>query len=148
MNRRAWLLLTILAAVWGASYMIFYTLTADVGPSRAALVTYIAPGYAVLYGVWLLDEPLTAGGILGLILILWVARGSPRRAAFPAAAGRQPKRTLPLERARAWARSTKSRRLIAALNSRVTSRSRAFSERRSSSPCLASRPKSTVAAIS
>ena len=59
-----------------------------------------------------------------------------------------PKRTLPFERARACARSTKSSRFSAALNRRVTRRMRAFSERRSSRPCLASRPKSTVAAIS
>jgi drug/metabolite transporter (DMT)-like permease len=39
-------------------------------------VAYIAPGFAVLYGVSLLSEPLTAGGLLGLALILagsWVA---------------------------------------------------------------------------
>ena len=36
---------------------------------------------------------------------------------------------------------------MAARKSRVTRRRRAFSERRSSRPCLASRPKSTVAAI-
>ena len=55
--------------------------------------------------------------------------------------------TLPFERARACARSTKSSRLIAARNRRVTSFSRAVSERRSSRPCLASSPNSTVAAI-
>ena len=56
--------------------------------------------------------------------------------------------TLPFERARAWARSTKSSRLIAARHRRATSFRRADSERRSSRPCLASRPNSTVAAIS
>ena len=69
-------LLALGAGGTGVAFMIFYTLIADVGPSRAALVTYIAPGYAVLYGVWLLSEPLTAGGILGLVLILsgsWLA---------------------------------------------------------------------------
>ena len=59
-----------------------------------------------------------------------------------------PKWTLPFERARACARSTKSSRLIAPRNRRATSLSRAVSERRSSSPCLASIPNSTVAAIS
>ena len=56
--------------------------------------------------------------------------------------------TRPLLRARAWARSTKSRRLIAARHRRATSFRRADSERRSSRPCLASSPNSTVAAIS
>ena len=63
-------------------------------------------------------------------------------------ASRYENRTFPFDRARACARSMKSSRLLAARNSRVTSRRRAFSERRSSRPCLASSPKSTVAAIS
>jgi len=69
-------LLVLGAGGTGIAFVIFYTLIATVGPSRASLVTYIAPGYAVLYGVWLLSEPLTAGSILGLILILagsWLA---------------------------------------------------------------------------
>jgi drug/metabolite transporter (DMT)-like permease len=60
----------------GIAFAIFYTLIAGIGPSRAALVAYIAPGFAVLYGVWLLSEPLTAGALLGLVLILvgsWIA---------------------------------------------------------------------------
>src|SRR3954453_2974354 len=59
----------------------------------------------------------------------------------------QPKRTFPFDRARSCARSMRSSRLEAARKSRSTSRRRAFSERSSSRPCLASRPKSTVAAI-
>ena len=58
------------------------------------------------------------------------------------------KLTLPFERARACARSMKSSRLIAARHRRATSFMRADSERRSSRPCFASRPNSTVAAIS
>ncbi|MEY2516610.1 MAG: hypothetical protein QOJ89_3968 [bacterium] len=60
----------------GIAFAIFYTLIADVGPTRASLVAYIAPGFAVIYGVTLLDEPLTVGGIVGLVLILagsWLA---------------------------------------------------------------------------
>ena len=69
-------LLLLGAGGTGIAFLIFYTLIADIGPSRAALVAYIAPGFAVLYGVWLLDEPLTAGAVLGLVLILagsWIA---------------------------------------------------------------------------
>ena len=62
--------------------------------------------------------------------------------------GQPVKWTLPLERARDCARSMKSSRLIAARHRRATSFIRAVSERRSSSPCLASSPNSTVAAIS
>ena len=69
-------LLLLGAGGTGIAFLIFYTLIADIGPSRAALVAYIAPGFAVLYGVWLLDEPLTAGAVVGLALILagsWIA---------------------------------------------------------------------------
>jgi drug/metabolite transporter (DMT)-like permease len=60
----------------GIGFALFFTLIVEVGPGRASLVAYIAPGFAVLYGVWLLDEPLTAGGVIGLVLILagsWIA---------------------------------------------------------------------------
>ncbi|HEX4363914.1 MAG TPA: DMT family transporter [Solirubrobacteraceae bacterium] len=66
----------------GIAFLVFYTLIADVGPARAALVTYIAPGFAVVYGVALLGEPLTLGALLGLAVIL---TGS-----FLAAEGRLP----------------------------------------------------------
>ena len=68
----------------GIGFWIFYTLVRDVGPGRASLVAYIAPGFSVVYGVTLLSEPLTAGMVLGLLLILG---GS-----FIAAEGRLPRR--------------------------------------------------------
>jgi drug/metabolite transporter (DMT)-like permease len=84
-------LLVLGAGGTGVAFLIFYTLIAGVGPSRAALVAYIAPGFAVFYGAWLLSEPLTAGAVLGLALILagsWVAAegrlpGRPRPVAVP-----------------------------------------------------------------
>jgi drug/metabolite transporter (DMT)-like permease len=74
----------------GLAFAIYFTLIVEIGPGRASLVAYIAPGFAVFYGVTLLDEPLTVGAILGLILILagsWIAAegrwpGQPR--ALPA----------------------------------------------------------------
>ena len=69
-------LLLLGAGGTGIAFLIYYTLIADIGPSRAMLVSYLAPAFAVLYGVWLLSEPLTAGAVLGLVLILagsWVA---------------------------------------------------------------------------
>ena len=63
-------LLALGAGGTGLAFLVFYTLIADVGPTRASLVAYIAPAFAVVYGVWLLDEPLTAGAVLGLVLIL------------------------------------------------------------------------------
>jgi len=69
-------LLVLGAGGTGIAFAIFYTLIADIGPGRASLVAYIAPGFAVVYGVTLLDEQLTAAAILGLVLILagsWIA---------------------------------------------------------------------------
>jgi drug/metabolite transporter (DMT)-like permease len=60
----------------GVAFAIFYSLMARVGPARAFIVTYLAPGFAVVYGAVLLDEAITAATIAGLGLILagsWLA---------------------------------------------------------------------------
>jgi drug/metabolite transporter (DMT)-like permease len=60
----------------GLAFVIFYRLIAEVGPARALLVTYIAPAFAVVYGVALLGESVGVSTFLGLALILggaWLA---------------------------------------------------------------------------
>jgi drug/metabolite transporter (DMT)-like permease len=54
----------------GAAFLIFYGLIADIGPSKASLVAYLTPGFAVGYGVAALGESVTAGTFAGLALIL------------------------------------------------------------------------------
>jgi drug/metabolite transporter (DMT)-like permease len=54
----------------GIAFAIFYLLLARVGPSRSFVVTYLAPGFAVIYGTLLLDEGITVSTIGGLALIL------------------------------------------------------------------------------
>ena len=69
-------LLVLGAGGTGLAFAIFYTLIAEIGPARTVLVTYIAPGFAVVYGVALLHEPLTVAVVIGLVLILlgsWIA---------------------------------------------------------------------------
>jgi drug/metabolite transporter (DMT)-like permease len=53
----------------GLALALFYRLILDLGPTRASLAWYIAPAFAVLYGLFL-GEPLTAGKLSGLALIL------------------------------------------------------------------------------
>jgi len=55
----------------GIAFVFFYSLIADIGPPKASLVAYVAPGFAVIYGVALLGERVTAttGGGLALILV-------------------------------------------------------------------------------
>jgi drug/metabolite transporter (DMT)-like permease len=77
-------LLVLGAGGTGVAFLIFYTLNAEVGPSRASVVAYVAPVFSVLYGVALLDEPFGLGAGLGLVLILagsWLAADGrlPRR---------------------------------------------------------------------
>lgn len=67
----AWAALIALGAGGtGIAFFLYYTLIADIGASRAAVVAYIAPGFAVVYGAIFLTEPITVATIGGLILIL------------------------------------------------------------------------------
>jgi drug/metabolite transporter (DMT)-like permease len=76
----------------GFAFWIFYTLISTVGPAKASLVAYVAPGFAVIYGVTLLGESFTAATLAGLVLIVggsWLAaegRLPRRRAAVEGAA--------------------------------------------------------------
>jgi len=54
----------------GVAFLLFYSLIAEIGPARASIVAYLAPVFAVFYGVALLDEAITAATIGGLVLIL------------------------------------------------------------------------------
>src|SRR5947199_387130 len=40
----------------GIAFVIYYTLNHAIGPTRTSLVAYIAPVFALVYGVTLLDE--------------------------------------------------------------------------------------------
>lgn len=71
----------------GVAFAIFYDLMASVGPARTFVVTYLAPGFAVVYGALLLDETVTVSTIAGLALIIG---GS-----YLAAQGRLPGRGAP-----------------------------------------------------
>jgi drug/metabolite transporter (DMT)-like permease len=60
----------------GVAFAIFYRLLARVGPARTWVLTYLAPGFAVVYGATLLGETITVATLAGLALILagsWLA---------------------------------------------------------------------------
>jgi drug/metabolite transporter (DMT)-like permease len=52
------------------AYLLYFTLIAGAGAPYAALVTYLVPALALFYGAVILDEPVTASAIGGLLLIL------------------------------------------------------------------------------
>lgn len=60
------------------AFVAFFKLIAEVGPTRATVVTYLNPAVAVLAGMLLLGEPFTVTKALGFVLILagaWFATG-------------------------------------------------------------------------
>jgi drug/metabolite transporter (DMT)-like permease len=62
------------------AFVIFYRLMVELGPARASLVSYLAPGVALLYGALLLGERITVAAIAGLVLILAGVAVASRRA--------------------------------------------------------------------
>jgi drug/metabolite transporter (DMT)-like permease len=71
-------MITLGVACSALAFVFFFRLIAEAGPSRGTIITYVNPVVAVTLGVTLLDEPLTAGAVAGLFLILagsWLATG-------------------------------------------------------------------------
>ena len=61
-----------------AAFVAYGSLIADVGPSRASVITYVNPVVAVALGVAVLGERPGAGAVAGLLLILagsWLSTG-------------------------------------------------------------------------
>jgi drug/metabolite transporter (DMT)-like permease len=52
------------------AFILFFKLMEEIGPARGSLVTYLNTAVAVVLGVIILREPLTAGIIIGLPLVL------------------------------------------------------------------------------
>jgi drug/metabolite transporter (DMT)-like permease len=52
------------------AFLFFFRLITEVGPSRATIITYINPVVALALGVAILDENVTTGTVVGLLLIL------------------------------------------------------------------------------
>jgi drug/metabolite transporter (DMT)-like permease len=54
----------------GIAFALFFTVMAEIGPTRASLVTYMNTAFAVVLGIIILNEPLTVGIMVGLPLVL------------------------------------------------------------------------------
>lgn len=73
------------ASAWGAvaavallctsiAYILFFRIIAKAGPAKALTVTFLVPVFALGYGVWLLDETITAWMLLcGLVIVCGTA---------------------------------------------------------------------------
>jgi drug/metabolite transporter (DMT)-like permease len=52
------------------AFLVFFELIAEVGPARATVITYVNPAVALVLGVLILDERVTAATGAGFALIL------------------------------------------------------------------------------
>lgn len=53
------------------AYLLFFTLIARVGATSTLTVTFLSPGFGVLFGVVLVGEPFGLGTVLGLGIVLF-----------------------------------------------------------------------------
>jgi drug/metabolite transporter (DMT)-like permease len=52
------------------AYTIYFRLLRSIGPTKTASVTFLIPGFGLLWGVLFLDEPVGPGVFAGLAVIL------------------------------------------------------------------------------
>jgi drug/metabolite transporter (DMT)-like permease len=92
LSSAGWLvLLSVVATGW--ALVLFYTLIQRIGAIRANLTGYLAPAFALAYGVLFLDERITPAAVAGLVLILagsYIAAQSSTTARDGDTAERQP----------------------------------------------------------
>ena len=73
------------------AFLLFFRLIAEIGPGRATVITYINPVVALALGVAILDESVTTGVVVGLLLILagsWLSTDGRVPPGLAALAGR------------------------------------------------------------
>lgn len=67
----SWISAVLLAVVCtGIAYILYFRLLSRVGPSKTLAVTYLIPLFGVLWGHFLLREPITASMVAGCTVIL------------------------------------------------------------------------------
>jgi drug/metabolite transporter (DMT)-like permease len=86
----------VLGAVCTAlAFLIFFRLIAEIGPSRASIITYVNPVVALALGVAILGEHVTTGAVAGLLLILagsWLSTDGRVPPGLAAVVGRLPRK--------------------------------------------------------
>ena len=99
----------------GVAYVLNFRIIADLGATRASLVTYLIPIVAVAVGIVVLDEPfgwriVAGGGLIIAGVFLVNSSGGARRRGAIAVADRAPRRAAGRVRRR-WRRRIGGRRL-------------------------------------
>ncbi len=66
-----WSVVGLAVVCTAVAFMVFFELIAEVGPSRATVITYVNPAVALALGVLVLDERVTLATGVGFALILF-----------------------------------------------------------------------------
>jgi drug/metabolite transporter (DMT)-like permease len=66
----AWSVVGLGVLCTAIAFILFFALIAEVGPSRATVITYLNPAVAIVLGALILAEPLTLGMALGFPLVI------------------------------------------------------------------------------
>ncbi|MGN6475280.1 MAG: DMT family transporter [Mycobacteriales bacterium] len=65
-----WSVLALAIICTGLAFVVFFGLIAEVGPTRATVITYVNPAVAIALGVAVLGEHVTRGMAIGFPLVL------------------------------------------------------------------------------
>ena len=65
-----WSMAGLAVVCTAAAFVVFFALIAEVGPTRATVITYVNPAVAILLGVLVLDEHFTLGMAIGFPLVI------------------------------------------------------------------------------
>ncbi|MDX6285723.1 MAG: hypothetical protein QOG53_1208 [Frankiales bacterium] len=68
--KAGWSIIGLSVVCTAAAFLVFFALIAEVGPTRAVVITYVNPVVAIALGVVLLNEDLTLGLAVGTPLVL------------------------------------------------------------------------------
>ena len=79
-----WSVVGLAVVCTALAFVVFFELIAEVGPSRATVITYLNPAVALLLGVLVLDEAFTVATAAGFVLILLGSVLATRSSSAPA----------------------------------------------------------------
>jgi drug/metabolite transporter (DMT)-like permease len=80
-----WSMVALAAVCTAAAFVIFLALIAEVGPTRATVITYVNPAVAILLGIAVLGEHFTLGIAIGFPLVIAGSVLSTRQVIVPVA---------------------------------------------------------------
>ncbi len=68
---RAWVAVIVMGiASTGIAYVLYFRLIVNAGPAKAITVTYLIPGFAVIWGAIFINEKVTTNMVIGGAIIL------------------------------------------------------------------------------